>query len=248
MSHDVNDALASGLHTEPELCETCAIRHSSLCGALTSQEINSLNTIASRRTLSAGQTHLFEGDVAPGFANVTRGVAKLVRGAEDGRSQIVGLLFPSDFIGGTLEQANDPGAPYSIQAVSEMELCLFPRAKFESVLHDFPALETKLLSRTIDELQIAREWMVLLGRKTAEERLATFLLYVAGKMKNVSCKGQSSFDLPLSRADIADFIGLTLETVSRQMSRLRKDGIITIDGTKHVTFVDEDKLRSRASF
>ena len=106
----------------------------------------------------------------------------------------------------------------------------------------------KLLNRTISELQVAREWMVLLGRMTAEERVATFLLHVAEKMKNVSCKGQTSFDLPLSRADIADYIGLTLETVSRQMSRLKRDGIIQIAGTKHITFVDEDRLRGRADF
>lgn len=215
---------------------------------MSSEEITSLNAIAARKRLAAGQTHLFEGDVSLSFANVTDGVAKLVRGAEDGRSQIVGLLFPSDFIGGTLGQAEGSGAPYAIEAVSEMELCVFPKPQFEDLLHDFPALEFKLLNRTLNELQIAREWMVLLGRKTAEERVATFLLHVAEKMTNVTCRGRSSFDLPLSRSDIADYIGLTLETVSRQMSRLRKDKIITLDGTKHVTFVDMDRLRARADF
>ncbi|MEM8577749.1 MAG: Crp/Fnr family transcriptional regulator [Pseudomonadota bacterium] len=231
-----------------DACASCAIRHSSLCGALSGEELRRLNAIATRTQLDVGEVHLFAGDDQHSFANVTGGVAKLVRGAEDGRAQIVGLLFPSDFIGGALGQDRAAPSPYAIEAVSEVALCTFPKAKFERVLHDHPTLEFKLLQRTMGELEIAREWMVLLGRKTAEERLATFLLYVAGKMRNVSCTGHTSFDLPLSRSDIADYIGLTLETVSRQMSKLKKAGIIRIEGTKHITFIDEDRLKARADF
>lgn len=240
--------LPRSLIQEPELCANCAIRHSSLCDALTGEEITDLNAIAGRKRLNPGQSFLFEGDRAHSFANVTEGVAKLVRGAEDGRSQIVGLLFPSDFLGGGLGAGTDAQTPHAIEAVSEMELCVFPRPKFENLLHKYPALKHKLLNRTLNELQIAREWMVLLGRKTAEERVATFLLHVSEKMKNVSCQGKTNFDLPLSRADIADYIGLTLETVSRQISRLKKDGVIAFEGTKHITFVDEEALRKRANF
>lgn len=233
---------------EPDACSSCAIRHSSLCGALTTDEITDLSGIAWRQTLSPGQAFVFEGDRAHRFANITSGVAKLIRGADDGRSQIVGLLFPSDFIGGELGLDENAVEPHSVEAVSELELCVFPKAKFEIVLLSHPALEFKLLKRTLSELQIAREWMVLLGRKTAEERVCSFLLHVSEKMKNVGCQGLTSFDLPLGRADIADYIGLTLETVSRHMSRLKRDGVIKIEGTKHVTFLDEDRLRERARF
>ncbi|MEM7521886.1 MAG: Crp/Fnr family transcriptional regulator [Pseudomonadota bacterium] len=232
----------------PGNCANCAIRHSGLCGALSRDELANLNAIAQRRTLKTGQSHVFEGDVAQSFANVSHGVGKLVRGAADGRSQIVGLLFPSDFIGGSVAGASSEVEAYSVEAVSELELCVFPRSKFETLLHDYPALESKLLSKTLNELQIARDWMVLLGRKTAEERVATFLLHIAGKMSNVGCKNEASFALPLGRADIADYIGLTLETVSRQLSRLRKDGVIVVEGSKHVTFVDVDALKERANF
>ena len=248
MEEDPGFGLPQAFVQEPEICANCAIRHSSLCGALSGQEINEMNAIASRKRLDAGQSFLFEGDSADSFANVTEGVAKLVRGAEDGRSQIVGLLFPSDFIGGGLGAGADAQTPHAIEAVSEMELCVFPRRKFEHLLDKYPTLEHKLLSRTLNELQIAREWMVLLGRKTAEERVATFLLHVTEKMRTASCQGTAEFDLPLTRTDIADYIGLTLETVSRQISRLKKDGIIAFQGTKHVIFVDEDGLRDRANF
>ncbi|MCY4335450.1 MAG: Crp/Fnr family transcriptional regulator [Litoreibacter sp.] len=192
MADETGQTLPTHLTDEPELCANCAIRHSSLCGALSSEEITSLNSIAGRTKLQTGQTYIFEGDETHSFANVTHGVAKLVRGAEDGRSQIVGLLFPSDFLGGTLGGARTHIARHSIEAVSDMELCTFPKSRFEELLHDFPALEYKLLNRTMSELEIAREWMVLLGRKTAEERVATFLLHVSEKMKNVTCRGKTS--------------------------------------------------------
>lgn len=237
-----------GAVQEPELCADCTIRHSSICGALSSEEIGDLNAIARRKKLDPGQPHVMEGDASCDFANVTSGVAKLVRGAEDGRSQIVGLLFPSDFIYGSLGKQNPQAAPHSIEAVTTLELCIFPRMQFEDLLHDNPSLEFKLLNRTLDELQIAREWMVLLGRKTAEERVASFFLYVTQKMSNLGCKGQTSFDLPLGRADIADYIGLTLETVSRQITRLKKDGVIVFEGTKRLVHVDEEELKRRAGF
>ncbi|MEL7255798.1 MAG: Crp/Fnr family transcriptional regulator [Pseudomonadota bacterium] len=240
-------APAPGRH-DPEPCAHCSIRHSSLCGALSSDEIRDLNAIARRKTLEPGQPHVMEGDKSRDFANVTSGVAKLVRGAEDGRSQIVGLLFPSDFIAGSLGRKDPVAAPQSIEAVTKLQLCVFPRIPFEEILHAHPSLEFKLLSRTLDELQIARDWMVLLGRKTAEERVASFFLYVSQKMENLGCRGQTSFDLPLSRAEIADYIGLTLETVSRQITRLKKDGVVEFEGSKHLVRFDRQELERRAGF
>ncbi|MEL7011760.1 MAG: Crp/Fnr family transcriptional regulator [Pseudomonadota bacterium] len=231
-----------------ENCAECSIRHSSLCSALSPAEINDLNAIARRKSLDPGQPHVMEGDASRDFANVTSGVAKLVCGAEDGRSQIVGLLFPSDFIYGSLGEKRPTAAPHSIEAVSHLELCIFPRVPFEELLHDYPALEFKLLNLALDELQIARDWMVLLGRKTAEERVASFFLYVTRKMQKFGCTDQTSFDLPLGRADIADYIGLTLETVSRQITRLKKDEVIVFEGTKKLVQFDEEELKKRAGF
>ncbi|MEM9855299.1 MAG: helix-turn-helix domain-containing protein [Pseudomonadota bacterium] len=232
---------------EPPLCASCAIRSTSLCGALSSVEIAQLNEISHRKVLAAGQLYTLGQDQTRDFANVVRGVAKLVRGSEDGRNQIVGLLFPSDFIGGTLK-ADDAGEPYVIEAVSEVELCLFPRKRFTQLLDVFPSLERKLLERTLDELQVAQDWMVLLGRKTAQERVATFLLHAADKMANHGCQPSAQFDLPLGRADIADHIGLTIETVSRQITKLRKDGIIAMQGARTITALDRETLVDRAGF
>ena len=229
-------------------CDACAVRHHSLCGALSRSEILDLNAISRRKRLMPGEVHAMQGDAASDFANVTEGVAKLVRGAEDGRTQIVGLLFPSDFIGGQLGARKGAEEPHSIEAASEMELCLFPRGPFEKVLEKYPTLEHRLLQRTLSELQVAQDWMVLLGRKTAQERVASFLLHVITKYRNQGCTPTEAFDLPLGRGDIADFIGLTIETVSRQITKLKKDGIITFEGTKRIVAVDMDRLKDRAGF
>lgn len=247
MDDGANPHAWSDLGSEPGVCATCAVRSSSICGALSSDEIAALNTISRRKTLEPGQFHVFEGDAARDFANVTGGVGKLVRGAEDGRAQIVGLLFPSDFIGGNLRDS-DAEELQSIEAVSTLELCLFPRAAFTDVLHCYPTLERRLLDRTLSELQLAREWMVLLGRKTAGEKVASFILHVADRMQNSGCQGRLGFDLPLSRADIADHVGLTIETVSRQITKLRREGIIEMSGNKHVLSVDRARLQECAGF
>lgn len=248
MEHALDPRPLPGLGSEPAVCANCAVRNSSLCGALSSEEIFQLNHIARRKTLSPGQFHVLEGDDSREFANVTSGVAKLVRGSEDGRTQIVGLLFPSDFIGGAIRNGTQAPEPHSIEAASELELCLFPRDKFRKLLEKYPTLEHRLLERTLSELEVARDWMVLLGRKTAQERVATFLLYVADRMQNVGCDGQVSFDLPLNRADIADHIGLTIETVSRQITKLRKDGVLEMQGARHVVRVDRARLSACAGF
>lgn len=248
MTNVLNPTPSPGVGLEPRICAACAVRSSSLCGALSNDEIASLNAIARRKSLSPGQFHVFEGDQVRDFANVTSGVAKLVRGAEDGRTQIVGLLFPSDFIGGAMRKGGDNPEPHSIEAASELELCLFPRDKFHDVLERHPSLEHRLLERTLSELQVARDWMVLLGRKTAQERVATFMLYLADRMQNQGCHGTASFDLPLNRADIADHIGLTIETVSRQITKLRKDGVLEMQGARHVLSVNRELLAEHAGF
>ena len=230
---------------DPPACATCAVRHRSLCAALTSEEIAGLNRISQRRNFASGEVVALEGDETFAHGNVVSGVAKLVRGLEDGREQIVGLLFPSDFMGRPL--APGQGAPHTIQAATKLELCVFPREPFDALIADHPALERKLLERTLGELDAARDWMLLLGRKTAAERVATFLHTIARRSREVGCEPAAGFDLPLTRQDMADFIGLTIETVSRQVTKLRKDGVIVLEGNRRIARVDMARLAARAS-
>jgi CRP/FNR family transcriptional regulator len=98
---------------------------------------------------------------------------------------------------------------------------------------------------TLDELDAAREWMLLLGRKTAREKIASFLSIIARRdasLKNSKNATELAFDLPLTREAMADYLGLTLETVSRQMSALKRDGVIELKGKRHIIVPDVEAL------
>jgi len=145
-------------------------------------------------------------------------------------------LFPPDFVGRAYSQNN----PYFAEAASPVELCCFPRDGFERLLKEFPGLEHRLFERTLNELDSAREWMVLLGRKTAQEKVASFLFLLAKRSLMIGCAHapsptQAAFELPLTRADIADYLGLTIETVSRQITRLKAQGQINLMDTLHIS-------------
>ena len=150
-------------------CEHCAVRNGAVCGALKPDEIEHLNRIVRRRTVKPGETILSDEEPADFLANIVSGVIKLTKTLSDGRQQIVGLQFAPDFLG----RAYGASHRYFAEAATEVELCCFPRAEFEKLLVIYPDLEHRLFERTLRELDAAREWMVLLGRKTAEvDRLA----------------------------------------------------------------------------
>jgi CRP/FNR family transcriptional regulator len=169
------------------------------------------------------------------FANVVEGVVKLTKTLSDGRQQIVGLQFPSDFLGRPFRQRS----PYFAEAATEVTLCTFERNRFEGLMQQFPGIERRLFEHTLNELNAAQDWMVLLGRKSAAEKLASFLLMVARKTRQTGCTTAEGldfarFDLALSRNEIADYLGLTIETVSRQMTSLKRRGIIALEGPRTV--------------
>lgn len=178
------------------------------------------------------------------YANVMRGVIKLTKTLEDGRQQVVGLQFAPDFMGRPYAAENQIGA----EAASPVELCRVPKAALEALLKTNPALEHRLMQQVLRELDEARAWMVTLGRKTAQEKVASFLYLIATHIDptiDAAATGAASFDLPLNRIDIADFLGITIETVSRQLTKLRQEGVIVITNNKHVDVPDMARLRSR---
>lgn len=227
----------------PKHCDVCSIRNRSICGALTGEEIESMNRIAHRRHIKAGAAVIHEGEQPESFGNVISGVVKLTKTMTDGRQHIVGLLFPSDFMG----RAMRAESPYRAEAATDVELCLFPRADFEALMHRFDNLKDRLLAHTLDELDACHEWTLLLGRKNAGERVASFLLLMARRMREYGCEAdlhgdRAAFVLPLGRADIADFLGLTTESVSRQMTKLKRDGVIRLHGNRDIEVASMGRL------
>ncbi len=224
-------------------CNACAVRHRALCSALTDDELAALNAIARHRTIKTGQTIISDDEQPDYFANVQSGVVKLLKALPDGRQQIVGLQFPSDFLGRPFEERS----PFFAEAATAVDLCCYPTRRFEELLKKFPQIEHHLFEHTLNELDAAREWMVLLGRKTAEEKVASFLLLVANRSRELGCHAlpdfnTARFDLPLTRADMGDYLGLTIETVSRQITRLKTKGLIRLESGRTVFVPDVEKL------
>lgn len=228
-------------------CDTCAVRHRAVCGALSRTEIEQLNAIAHHRTVLQGQAIVAEQDRVTSFANIISGVVKLTKTMSDGRQQILGLQFASDFIGRPYRDRSG----YEVTAVNNVHLCTYDRGQFERLVREFPGFEHRLFENTLDELDAAREWMLLLGRKSAEEKVASFILMVSKRLDAVGCQGQTGgsvkFELPITRAEIADFLGLTIETVSRQFSRLKAKKIIGLEGARTVVVIDPAHLEQASS-
>ena len=223
-------------------CEACAIRNRAICAELDEQEIGLLNGIGRRRRLTAGEQLMWEGDEAVLVANVIEGVLKLSSHAADGKEQILGLVYPSDCLGRPFGQT----APYGVEALTDAHICVFERADFDRFAREHPRLEHKLLERTLTELDRTRRWMVLLGRMNAEQKVASFLLEMADRLGVSTTGGPVRFTLPLSRQQIADVLGLTIETVSRQLTRLRNDGAIELPSRREVLLCDPADLEARA--
>jgi len=218
-------------------CADCPIRHRAVCARCEPDELNLLEEIKYYRNYETGQTVVWAGDEMNFVASVVRGVATMSQTMEDGRTQMVGLLLPSDFIG----RPRRATSPYDVTAVSDLTLCCFRRKPFEQPIATTPHVAQRLLDMTLDELDAAREWMLILGRKTAREKIASLLTIIARREAAsglVSTKGPIVIDLPLTREAMADYLGLTLETVSRQVSALKADGIIVLEGKRRIIVPD----------
>ncbi len=226
-------------------CGDCPIRHRAVCARCDADELSQLENMKYYRTFQAGQTVIWAGDRMDFVASVVTGVATLTQTMEDGRRQMVGLLQPSDFVG-------RPGrvtAAFDVTAVSDLVMCCFRKKPFEDMMATTPHVVHRLLEMTLDELDAAREWMLVLGRKTAREKIASLLAILARRvlmLNEAHSGGAVAFELPLTREAMADYLGLTLETVSRQISALKKDGVIVVEGSRSVTVADFDQLVSVA--
>lgn len=229
-------------------CDLCLVRNRAICADLDSSELAILNRIGSKRSLSAGQTLILEGDESSFVANVIEGVLKLSTSLGDGREQIVGIAYASDFIGRPFGEQS----PQTVTAITDVRICTFQRTRFDKFAREHPDLEHKVLERTLIELDRARQWMLLLGRMTAQEKLATFLLDISERLSDVGC-GVSlapldSFKLPFGRQQIADILGLTIETVSRQLTELTKAGFIELPEQREVIIKDRAGLDALTDF
>lgn len=228
-------------------CRTCVILDSTLCRALPDTALNQLNQAARRRKLGAGARLLDSEMEPPMVANIVSGVVRLSKSLADGRTQIVGLQFPSEFVG----QPFAGNSTVLAEAATDVELCCFPQSQFEAMLLAHNGLKELFTQRVMQQLDAARDWMLLLGRKTAQERVATLILHCAEKTAEDGCAGVADLsgfelELPLSRTEMADYLGLTLETVGRMIKRLEQAGVLEIRKGRGLSIKDGEALRRHA--
>jgi CRP/FNR family transcriptional regulator len=189
------------------------------------------------QTIDAGKTFLHEGDKAAIFFTVAEGTVELFKVLPDGRRAILGFLFRGDIFGFS---AGDSYG-YSAEAMTPLRLCRFQRQQLQHIYADFPGLESQILKLVSRELAVAQDHMVLLGRKTAHERVASFLLMLLHRIG----RRDGWIELAMSRADIADYLGLTTETVSRVFTVLKASGCI-VSTCSRVRISDADALAELA--
>lgn len=225
------------LRAPHERCSDCPIRHRAVCSYSTPSLLSELDAAKFYKDFAPGQEIIGEGEPCESLGSVVEGVVALHRTLEDGRRQTVGLLFPADFVGRPLRRI----APYDAIAVTPVRMCMFHRKRFEDILSRNPVLERRLLEMTLDELDAARNWMLLLGRKNAIEKLASFLMTLAHRAAMLGGKEFEdglAVSLPLTREAIAEYLGLTIETVSRQFGVLKRNSVIQLPDPR-VTVIED---------
>jgi len=182
-----------------------------------------------------------EGDAASHVYRVETGAVALFRVLADGRRQIVGFAYPGDLIGLGTEGEHVMNA----QAIKPTRLRSLPVSGLHRILAQDPSLGFKLYQAIARELASARDLMLTTGQRSATERLVSFLLAFSRRNARIG-QDPTAFELPMTRADIGDFLGLTIETVSRTFTKLKTMGLIELPHSNQVKLVDVSALKSLA--
>ena len=232
---------ACGERRRDQACSQCGARALSICNSLDGADLQRLDALAERASFAAGEALIREGDEARNVFNITSGSVRVFKLLADGRRQITGFLFAGDFVG----LATGDTYVFSAEAIEPVTACRFRKAEYRNMIRECPSLETALLERATLELAAAQNQMLLLGRKTATERIASFLLDLpAHDLARPMPAGH--VHLPMSRSEIADYLGLTIETVSRVLSRLKTQGLLKLASLNEVVVMQPRKLRALA--
>ena len=197
--------------------------------------------ISSVHTVPAKEVLYCQDEPGDHVYEVIEGVLKLYMLTADGRLQITGFAYPGQIL------ALDAGPTYTTtaEAVTKARVCQYPRAKFERVIDAYPKFARQLFAIVAQDLTAARSQMLLLGRKSATEKVASFLLDLAER-NDARGEDPTRIDLPMPRGDIGDYLGLSLETVSRTITQLRQLGVLDLRQHRTVAICDMDRLNDLA--
>ncbi len=224
-------------------CLNCDVRKQAICAALDDSEVGALEAIMTATALDANQALVYEGDPRRRVYSLTAGMLRLSTLLPDGRRQITGFLMPGDYLG----LADDDSYAQTAEAVAPSNLCGFPVAQMDALMQRFPRLKDRLYVMTREALRRARDNQIVLGRLAPVEKIASFLLVMARRAADAG-RGSDTVALPMTRTDIADYLGLTIETVSRSFTKLKNQNLIQLPDPHHVKIVDQRSLEAVAGW
>lgn len=222
----------------------CCDLQSMRCGlwaGLAGEDLHAVRAVGRRYALRRGQAVADVTGAGTYCANLTTGILQVLRPEVDG-SRTIGLVFPGEIIGDL-----NGGRPSddAIVAITDAEICIYQSVDLERVADRHPSVRRALLGSAFEALSQARRWMLVLSRPSARERVAAFLVEMAGRLRGVNAD-QNTLELGLSRGRIGDLLGLSLETTSRQMQALARAGLIAFPQRRQVRFVNRGGLEKVA--
>jgi CRP/FNR family transcriptional regulator len=221
-------------------CSTCPVRDNAACSVLSLVERDALVAAGRTRTLKRGEMLFAAGDEDAACATLVSGALKVSSIDQDGNEQILALVHPAGFIG----ELFAPFAHHDVVALTESKLCTFARSDTERAIDEYPALARALLRRSQADLLATRNLLELTGHASAEAGLAALLHDFAAAASDSSCHVAREFDLPLTRGEIANMLGLTIETVSRKLGELEELGAIIRKGKRGIELLDAAMLHN----
>ena len=219
----------------------CTSLGCSACREVAPEIRRELERLSRIKRYTAGEVIVGEQEEIPFVGNVVGGVLRMQKTMPNGRQQIVGLLLPSDMFGRVFA----PVSHVSIEAATPVTLCCYNRASFEGLLARFPELEHRLLMSIQDELRTAQDWIMLLGCQSVMERIATFLLIVRRRSRATSLSAPAAatdIAVPINRHDMAAYLGTTVESISRSIQEMAREGVLRIIDPQHFKILDERRL------
>jgi len=222
---------------EKNRCSECNIRPYSFCRCLKEEKLKEFSKISSEKKFKNKENIFLQQDDAKNIYNITEGNVKIYQLIDDGRIQIIGFLYPGDFFGSYKNGKYN----YCAEAIGNARVCIFEQKKLDYYIENNMALAKELLNQTSHELTLAQDRMGVLGKLDATERLAKFLMNISEQRKRIGWKN-NPLSLPMTRQDIADYLGLTIETVSREVSKLKTSNVVKVLSAKQIYINDFDKL------
>ena len=191
--------------------------------AADARELRELQGLATQVFLRSGTTIFSEGELADSAFGLSQGVVRLYKLLPDGRRHVVAFALPGDFLGMPLADRHN----FSADAIGEVALCRFSRSDLTGFIQSSPNIMRLMIEFATRELNMAQDQLLLLGNGSAEERVAIFLVSWRNRLARLSVFSES-VPLPMRRQDIADFLGLKLETVSRTLAKLEQKNVIRV--------------------